>query len=405
MFIALAASHLPETPVLATVASDMGSKSYLKVSSNSGRTWGNEIVFKRQLMPDLAICGNGVLKNTMIFISGQNFFLEPQFEYLGALDETVTKGEAPFHYDSAQKFQNKLYLSCFMESKDIALVVVNAVEENREGEHAIVTNYGRYNLNTKMWEAVEQLHFLVQVHLIKLYVDIRIIGCKQIQTIAQVCQCKIRPFIHSSLNREYQSQPYNKLKKGMIRRVHYRRKHTYRTASNKIKVVKTPGGQLTIQYRKKRGKGQVCGDTGVKLQGIPHIGPKAFKRLSGTKKTIARPYGGTRSADAVKTRIVRAFLLEELKELKKIKVVKEQKKKGKEKKKAGKKQERTASQTYSLKFVRADIESIKEIVLYTLFHQKMYSNKVNLQGEQVRIRRHRSTTLVMYMSFCLQGPI
>ncbi len=27
----------------------------------------------------------------------------------------------------------------------------------------------------------------------------------------------------------------------MIRRVHYRRKQTYRTKSNKIKLVKTPG--------------------------------------------------------------------------------------------------------------------------------------------------------------------
>eukprot|EP00826_Nyctotherus_ovalis_P049884 TRINITY_DN605_c0_g1_i18.p1 TRINITY_DN605_c0_g1~~TRINITY_DN605_c0_g1_i18.p1 ORF type:complete len:102 (+),score=20.94 TRINITY_DN605_c0_g1_i18:47-352(+) len=95
----------------------------------------------------------------------------------------------------------------------------------------------------------------------------------------------------------------------MIRRVHYRRKHTYRTASNKVRVVKTPGtlpshlgGQLTIQYRFKKGKGQVCGDTGAKLQGIPHLRPKAFKRLSKTKKTVARPYGGTRTAEAVKTR-------------------------------------------------------------------------------------------------------
>ncbi len=57
-----------------------------------------------------------------------------------------------------------------------------------------------------------------------------------------------------------------------------------------------------MQYRKKTGKGQICGDTGAKLQGLLHLGPKAFKRLSGTKKTIARAYGGSRSAEAVKTR-------------------------------------------------------------------------------------------------------
>ena len=59
---------------------------------------------------------------------------------------------------------------------------------------------------------------------------------------------------------------------------------------------------MTVQYRYKKGKGQVCGDTGVKLQGILHLRPKAFKRLSSAKKTVSRPYGGSRSADAVKTR-------------------------------------------------------------------------------------------------------
>ena len=59
---------------------------------------------------------------------------------------------------------------------------------------------------------------------------------------------------------------------------------------------------MTVQYRYKRGKVQVCGDTGAKLQGIPHLRPKAFKRLSTAKKTVSRPYGGSRTADAVKTR-------------------------------------------------------------------------------------------------------
>ena len=88
----------------------------------------------------------------------------------------------------------------------------------------------------------------------------------------------------------------------MICRVYYRRKNTYRTVGNKIKVVKTPGGKLTIQYRAKTGKGQVCGDTGVKLQGLPHLRPKSFKRLSKPKRTIVRLYGGSRSAEVVKTR-------------------------------------------------------------------------------------------------------
>ena len=86
-----------------------------------------------------------------------------------------------------------------------------------------------------------------------------------------------------------------------------------------------------MQYRAKRGKGQVCGDTGVKLNGIPHLRPRQLKRVKKSQRTVARPYGGTRSAEAVKTRIVRAFLLEEIKALKQIKAIKDLKKKAKKK--------------------------------------------------------------------------
>jgi len=112
----------------------------------------------------------------------------------------------------------------------------------------------------------------------------------------------------------------------MTKRVTYRRKHTYKTASNKIKKLKTPGSNQLIHYRTKKSKGPVCSDTGVKLHGIPHLKPKSFKKLSKPKKTVARAYGGSKSGEAVKTKITRAFLLDELKELKKIKTSKVHKK-------------------------------------------------------------------------------
>ena len=59
---------------------------------------------------------------------------------------------------------------------------------------------------------------------------------------------------------------------------------------------------MALQYRTKKSKGQVCGDTGVKLNGLPHLRSKAFKRLSKVKRTVSRPYGGSRSGSAVKTR-------------------------------------------------------------------------------------------------------
>merc|ERR1712137_181563 len=67
-------------------------------------------------------------------------------------------------------------------------------------------------------------------------------------------------------------------------RVTYRRRTPYNTASNKTRIVKTPGGKLTIQYRTKAAKGPKCGDCGVSLPGIPHLRPKAYSRVSRCQK-------------------------------------------------------------------------------------------------------------------------
>jgi large subunit ribosomal protein L34e len=46
----------------------------------------------------------------------------------------------------------------------------------------------------------------------------------------------------------------------MVQRLAYRRRHCYNTKSNAVKIVKTPGGKLAIQYRKKLGSPAKCGD-------------------------------------------------------------------------------------------------------------------------------------------------
>ncbi|EEB06798.1 60S ribosomal protein L34 [Schizosaccharomyces japonicus yFS275] len=99
----------------------------------------------------------------------------------------------------------------------------------------------------------------------------------------------------------------------MAQRVTYRRRLAYNTRSNKTRVIKTPGNNLRSLHIKKQGKIPRCGDTGVPLQGIPAMRPREFARLSRTKKTVQRAYGGCLSANAVKDRIVRAFLIEEQK--------------------------------------------------------------------------------------------
>ncbi|UJR21694.1 hypothetical protein I4U23_024771 [Adineta vaga] len=97
----------------------------------------------------------------------------------------------------------------------------------------------------------------------------------------------------------------------MVQRLTYRRRLSYNTKSNRVKVVKTPGGKLTYQYVKKRGTVPKCGDCKVELPGIKASRPK--ERMSMTKrlKTVSRTYGGSRCAKCVRLRIVRAFLIEE----------------------------------------------------------------------------------------------
>ncbi|KAI6241130.1 hypothetical protein M3Y99_00385500 [Aphelenchoides fujianensis] len=94
----------------------------------------------------------------------------------------------------------------------------------------------------------------------------------------------------------------------MPQRLTYRRRHPYNTKSNKTKVSKTPGGRNVVLYRKKQGSIPVCGDTGVKLQGIKAARPRQLKQRTRRTKTVSRTYGGVLSAGAVRQRIIRAFL-------------------------------------------------------------------------------------------------
>ena len=74
-------------------------------------------------------------------------------------------------------------------------------------------------------------------------------------------------------------------------------------------------------------KGPICGDTGKSLNGIPHLRSRKYHTLTTNKKTVKRAYGGSRTGNAVKDRITRAFLIEELKILKKQAQIRKEKKK------------------------------------------------------------------------------
>lgn len=104
----------------------------------------------------------------------------------------------------------------------------------------------------------------------------------------------------------------------MSQRLHYRRRLSYNTRSNKVKVVKTPGGKLTYIYTTKRSAVPKCGDCHKDLQGIPAVRPIRYSQLSKRQKHVTRAYGGSRCHGCVRDRILRAFLLEEQKIVKKV---------------------------------------------------------------------------------------
>ena len=74
---------------------------------------------------------------------------------------------------------------------------------------------------------------------------------------------------------------------------------------------------------------------GTGLQGVKVARPHDFKRLTSSKRSVSRAYGGVLNATEVKERIMRAFLIEEFKRFKNINMSKSSDKKDKKKKKSG----------------------------------------------------------------------
>ncbi|KAK1072881.1 60S ribosomal protein L34B [Friedmanniomyces endolithicus] len=101
-------------------------------------------------------------------------------------------------------------------------------------------------------------------------------------------------------------------------RLTYRRRQPYNTVSNKVRIIRTPGGEHRYLNVKKKGSAPKCGDCGMKLSGIPALRPREYAQISRPKKTVSRSYGGSRCANCTKDRIVRAFLIEEQKIVKKV---------------------------------------------------------------------------------------
>merc|ERR1712127_3837 len=120
--------------------------------------------------------------------------------------------------------------------------------------------------------------------------------------------------------------------KMLERRITYRRSSSYRTRGNNFRPVKTPGGKLVLHLIKKHTKG-----TG--MQGVKVARPNDFRRMTSSKRTVSRAYGGILTGTEVRDRIMRAFLIEEFRRFKNISKTsdkKDKKKKVKAKKTAKK---------------------------------------------------------------------
>ena len=97
----------------------------------------------------------------------------------------------------------------------------------------------------------------------------------------------------------------------MTARITYRRRHSYNTRSNTIRVVKTAGSNYTVHYKTKRSNAPRCGECGHELNGIKSERPYSMKWIKKSKKTVNRAYGGVRCHKCVMKKILRAFLIEE----------------------------------------------------------------------------------------------
>ena len=108
----------------------------------------------------------------------------------------------------------------------------------------------------------------------------------------------------------------------MVQRVTYRRRLSYNTASNKIRKVRTPGSRVVVHYVGKKATGvkaphDSC-DCGKRVNGIPKLSSAQYHRISRRQKTVSRAYGGVLCPGCVRQRIIRAFLLEEMKVVKRL---------------------------------------------------------------------------------------
>jgi len=110
-----------------------------------------------------------------------------------------------------------------------------------------------------------------------------------------------------------------------IRAEDVKKHHATARAIIRIGGCKTISGHVDLD-KQKIGQISPCNMLTLSFLQIPALRPREYSQISKPKKTVQRAYGGSRCANCVRDRIVRAFLIEEQKIVKKVLKESQQKK-------------------------------------------------------------------------------
>ena len=67
---------------------------------------------------------------------------------------------------------------------------------------------------------------------------------------------------------------------------------------------KIPGGNVSLQYKKKKPSAAKCGNCGAFLKGVPRELPFRMRNMPKTKKRPERPFGGVLCSKCMRLEII-----------------------------------------------------------------------------------------------------
>lgn len=78
----------------------------------------------------------------------------------------------------------------------------------------------------------------------------------------------------------------------------------YRSRTFRRIKVRTPGGKVVTQYRRRKPGRATCVETGQFLPGVPQMLPRKLSGVPKSSRRPSRPYGGVLSSKAMRRKMV-----------------------------------------------------------------------------------------------------